>query len=185
MASVKIKGFDKLDATIKALNRTRQSKNKVNTSIKITADLLNTKDLQKLTRQFPDAIENAHLKTLRFVADELEIALGVAMETNAWSWDYGDGDIVDTGALRDSVNVEIVGSSIKVTYAEEYAAIVYYGGYIHPYGNPRVQIYMPGRPWINAVLNGGGPVPQFNVADVYGRHFFDILRQELKADGIL
>lgn len=185
MAKVRVKGFDKIDATINALNRTRQSKNNVKTSIKITTDLVNSKDLTTLTKQFPDAIDNAHLKTLRFVAEELEIALGVAMETNAWNWDYGDGDIVDTGALRDSVSVEVIADSIRVSYGEEYAAIVYYGGYIHPYGNPRVQIYMPPRPWVNAVLNGGGPVPQFNVADVYGKYFFDFLRKELKGSGLL
>jgi len=185
VAKSKITGLGKLEATVNALNRTRQAKNSVKTSIKVTTELVKSKDLSILVKQFPDAVDNAHSKTLRFVAEELEIALGVAMETNAWSWDYGDGDIVDTGALRDSVNVAVIGDSIRVSYGEEYAAIVYYGGYIHPYGNPRVQIYMPPRPWVNAVLNGGGPVPQFNVAEVYGRYFFDFLREELKGSGIV
>lgn len=185
MAKVKVRGLDKIDATIKALNRTRQSKDKVNTSIKITTELASTRDLEILKRQFPEAISNAHAKTLIFVAEELEIALGVAMESKVWQWDYGDGDIVDTGALRDSINVVAANDSIRVSYGEEYAAIVYYGGYIHPYGNPRVQIYMPPRPWVNAVLNGGGPVPQFNVADIYSRYFFDFLRKELKSSNIL
>jgi len=178
--SFKITGLDKLDLVVRALNNFDKGKTSAKGLIAITTDT-DLRDIDKLKARFPEALENAHRKTLVFVAEELEIALGLAMETNAWNWEYGDGNIVDTGALRDSVSIGITGDRINVSYGEEYAAIVYYGGYIHPYGNPRVQIYMPGRPWIAAVLNGGGPVEQFDIRRVYMQHFEGFMKAELSA----
>ena len=106
------------------------------------------------------------------------------MNSKGYGWDYGDGDIVQTGKLRDSVDVYAGEESILIVYSAtnggyDYAAIVYFGGYIHPYGNTGVQIYMPGRPWIKHVLIGGGPVPKFPLTKRYLFHFQETLKSLL------
>lgn len=147
--------------------------------------------LKTLTNKFPKAANLAHIRTLQSLAPEIEKALTDAMNAPVYDWDYGDGDIVQTGELRDSVNVEATEQSLTVSYSAsssgdgtDYAAIVYYGGYIHPYGNPLVTIYMPGRPWIKHVLTGGGPVPKFPLTNRYLYWFEKYLVQELPRGAI-
>ena len=180
------KGTAKIDGLIKALNRTKKLENKkFKSKITLTIDLENSKDIELLREMFPGALERAHLKTLELIRDDLEIALGLAMESKTWQWDYGDGDIVDTGALRDSADVRVTKDGFSIAYGEQYAGIVYYGGYINPYGNPNVQIYMPGRPWVSAVLNGGNGIEKFDFDTLYKSHIESILEAEFKAAGIL
>lgn len=180
------KSTGQIDPLIKAINRTKKLKNKkFKSSVTLRIDLENTKDLDTLRRMFPNALEKAHIKTLAMIRDDLEIALGIAMESKSWQWDYGDGDIIDTGALRDSAEIKVTDKGFTIAYGEQYAGIVYYGGYIHPYGNLNVQIYMPARPWVNAVLNGGSGIEKFDFEGLYRRNFESFLTQELKNAGIL
>lgn len=131
--------------------------------------------LNRVSQEVREEIKASYKKILGLVSDDLYIALGEAMESNVWKWDYGDGDIVDTGALRDSLELQVVENSILISYNQEYAGIVHFGGYIHPYGNPNVQIFMPGRPWIQSVLQGGGPVNRFDFTLAYAKYFDTIM----------
>ena len=67
----------------------------------------------------------------------------------------------------------------------DYAAIVYYGGYIHPYGNPDVKIFMPARPWIKHVLIGGhSGINKFPLTDRYLFYFEKFLVAQLPPGAI-
>jgi len=179
--SVKIKGnlspaFRQISSAVSALKTNSQTAT-VTASLAVAP--IDTKKLKTIRSRFPKEVEEAHMETMVYMAEELEIALGEAMENKAWQWEYGDGDIVDTGALRDSLRITVTANNFRIYYGEEYAGIVHYGGYIFPYGNPRVIIYMPPRPWIDSVLNGGGPVPQFNFEGIYTLRFNQILAEKL------
>ena len=87
-----------------------------------------------------------------------------AMLANAWGWRDGSRDIVDTGELRDSLKFERSADGVSFFYTAPYAALVHNGGYIQPYGNANLDaVYVPGRPWVDAVMQGGGPVPSVNL----------------------
>lgn len=90
-------------------------------------------------------------------------ALDAAMASSSWNWTGGNRDIIDTGALKNSLQIEYRGMRAIVSYTAPYAAIIHEGGYIRPYGNEAAEpVYLPGRPWVDSVLVGGGPVPQFD-----------------------
>lgn len=171
---------------IKALNEVENNKGSIKAGFKINSAADFTA-LKTITSKFREECNLAHEKTLAALASEIKQALTNAMNTKAYDWDYGDGDIVQTGALRDSVEVRADHESIIVTYSAsssgdgtDYAAIVYYGGYIHPYGNPNVQIYMPARPWVKHVLVGGYPgVEKFPLTDRYFYYFEKFLIAQL------
>jgi len=93
---------------------------------------------------------------------EIANALNAAMRSSSWRWNEGGSrDIVDTGALQASLSVSFSGGSFQISYSEPYAALIHWGGYISPYGNRSAQkVYLPGRPWVEATVMGGGPVPQ-------------------------
>ena len=175
---VKNPGAVVIKRLIKAMQEVQNDDGAVEAGIQIksAADFTS---LKTLTSKFKTEANLAHAETLKALAPEIEQALTVAMNTKAYDWAYGDGDIVDTGQLRDSVEVVADDVSIMVRYSAassgdgtDYAAIVYYGGYIHPYGNPNIKIYMPGRPWIKHVLIGGYPgVQKFPLTERYLYYF--------------
>lgn len=96
--------------------------------------------------------------------------LDQALEANIWSWPRstlrkngstagGTRNIVDTGALKASKSVRTkylqTKTVFQISYKAPHAALVHYGGYILPYGDvSRSPVYVPGRPWIEAVLTG-------------------------------
>lgn len=180
---IKSPGAVVLKRLLKSVQQIDSTDNKVKAGIKIqsAADFTN---LKTLTKKFPEATEQAHTTTLQLLVPEIKQALTDAMNNKGYGWGYGDGDIVQTGQLRDSVDVHAGEESILVVYSAtndgyDYAAIVYFGGYIHPYGNTGVQIYMPSRPWIKHVLVGGGPVPKFPLTKRYLFHFQKTLKSLL------
>ena len=97
--------------------------------------------------------------------------LNKAMESKIWDWpnitlrQNGETaglrrDIVDTGKLRDSLKVSTkflkTKTTFTVAYTAPYAAFVHEGGYILPYGDSfKSPKYVPGRPWVKAVMEGG------------------------------
>jgi hypothetical protein len=90
-------------------------------------------------------------------------ALDRAMMSGVWSWDDGVRDIVDTGRLMASRAITVSGNVISIDYDVPYFGIIHFGGYIIPYGNERAEkVYIPARPWVTYVVEGGGPVPQFD-----------------------
>ena len=105
------------------------------------------------------------------LVQELKKALTGALRASVWNWEGGSRDIYDTGALAASANVTVERGRVNVKYSAPYASIVHNGGYIHPYGNQSARpVYLPPRPWIDAVLYGGGPVPRFDFNDFYARN---------------
>ena len=114
-------------------------------------------------------IKKAHIKAVRLMAEEFSKALDNAMESSVWDWKGDTRDIIDTGELKKSKKV-IVDSDgdIHVFYGTDYAAIVHYGGYFYPYGNQNAKTFYPGRPWVTALIEGGGPVDQFDFGTIYG-----------------
>lgn len=182
---VKNPGAAVIKQMLRAINELEKSENGIKTGFKIKSAASFT-NLKTLTTKFPVAAAEAHVKTLASLALEIKIALTEAMNSKVYDWTYGDGDIVQSGALRDSVEVVSDKESIMVRYSAknetdgyDYAGIVYFGGYIHPYGNPNVTVYMPGRPWVKHVLTGGGPVPKFPLTERYLYYFEQFFKEEL------
>ena len=101
------------------------------------------------------------------VARALKEALDEAILSEVWQWTEGVRDIYDTGELMESGTVTVDGTGIKIAYSAPYAMLVHYGGYINPYGISSAKVYLPPRPWIEATLNGDGPVPKFDYIRFY------------------
>ncbi len=99
-----------------------------------------------------DGIEAQHQKGIEAVQRAVEINLDKSM-SRSWGWISGSRDIVDTGALKDSLEMNISSDSFSVSYNEPYANLVHYGGYINPYGNPNARVYLPGRPWVETTFS--------------------------------
>lgn len=159
-------------------------KDKAKTRIKISIDADLIERFTKQAEKFPYEVRRAFNTTLKIIANDLWAALDEAMEANIWKWNDDTRDIIDTGDLRDSGKVYIDGDDIVITYKEEYAAIVHYGGYVKSGLNPEISIYYPARPWIEAVLTGKYGVTAFDFNKALEETFFSILAQEV-FDGIL
>lgn len=113
-------------------------------------------------------LDEATAAATQIVAQRLGEALDQAMSLAVWGWNGGVRDIVDTGALRDSRQITVTGNRIDITYNLPYAGLVHYGGYILPYGNSNAsKVYVPGRPWLESVVLGGGPIPEFDYETIY------------------
>lgn len=126
---------------------------------------------QEILKVFPEKVKKAHDQAMIIVCRELKQALDRAMEADVWQWHDGTRDIIDTGALKASgrVTYNSQQESVSITYDEEYAAIVHFGGYTKSGYNPNVQIYYPARPWIQATLQGTHGISQFPFAEIYGQ----------------
>lgn len=62
--------------------------------------------------------------------------------------------LVKTGKLRDSLVVDVTRDSVTISYGVPYAALLQYGGYIKPYGNPNAKkVYIAPRPWVDDVFD--------------------------------
>lgn len=121
-----------------------------------------------LLKRLPRIMKEAHKESVRQLVDLLKDALNDAMESPVWGWDGDNRDIVDTGKLKASLKIYVDSDDdIHIMYGEDYAAIVHYGGYFSPFGRRNVNLYYPGRPWVSSVLEGGGPVPQFDFEGEY------------------
>jgi phage gpG-like protein len=112
-----------------------------------------------LSAKFERAINRASQR----IAVDLKRALDDAMSSPVW----GGTDLVDTGALMASGRVSVSQNGITIAYDAPYAALIHYGGYIHPYGNVNLRVFLPPRPWVESLLFGGGPVQQFDFVSYY------------------
>lgn len=111
-----------------------------------------------------EAIEYAHERAEMAIRAALDYAVAAAV----WGWRDGTRDIVDTGALRNSLTFASTSNGLEFWYTAPYANLVHYGGYVRPYGNPKIDaVYIPGRPWVDAVMTGGGPVDPLNLDAIY------------------
>jgi hypothetical protein len=115
-----------------------------------------------------DELDKAHEAVIVEIATELNADLK-AMLKASWGWTSGARDIVETGALMRSGGATATGDSIEIGYAADYAQLVHNGGYVQPYGNVNVSaVYIPGRPWIAAVLGeANGPESPYPFQERY------------------
>ena len=105
------------------------------------------------------------------IATDLANSLTLSMKSSVWNWRDGTRDIVDSGDLMNSQSVSWNGSSFDISYGTPYAGLVHDGGYIYPYGNMSAnKVYLPGRPWISATLEGTGPVPKFDFGESVSKY---------------
>jgi len=138
------------------------------------------KDVLSFFKEFPKASRKAHSETMALLAVDIKEALDAAMDADVWDWISDTRDIIDTGALKASGKVEYIPASetLSISYDEDYAAIVHFGGVITSGWNPDVQIIYPARPWVTAVIEGGYAVPKFEFEKRYLEYFIDILIRE-------
>lgn len=134
-----------------------------------------------IKKEFQPQIDAGLRQADGVIKSGLAEALNNAMESNTWGW-RADGttfrkngevatsprNIVDTGALKKSLRLNIGMGNINIAYREPYSRMVHYGGYIVPYGNPNAtKVYMPPRPWILSTLNGENGIPKYPIAQIY------------------
>ncbi|MFN7830237.1 MAG: hypothetical protein ACK5NX_03470 [Armatimonadota bacterium] len=121
-----------------------------------------------LTEQARAAMEEAIDYANSKAQSAIRQALDYAVSSSVWGWRDGSRDIVETGALRDSLQFASDGNGFEFWYSSPYAGLVHYGGYVKPYGNSKIDaVYIPGRPWVDAVMVGGGPVDPVNLDEIY------------------
>jgi hypothetical protein len=116
---------------------------------------------------FEGRIQTAISRASQRIAIDLKKALDDALRSNVWLTRSGATDIYETGELLTSGSITADEDGLTIAYDAPYAALVHFGGYIHPYGNTRAKVYLPPRPWVQSVLSGGGPVPQFDFEQYY------------------
>ena len=115
-----------------------------------------TSDLRSLIRN----IDSAMVRAILDISDNVERNLALAITSDIWSTNNGLGDIYLTGKLLSSGRVTADTAGININYDVPYASLIYYGGYITPYGNENAsKVYIPPRPWIAAVMNGTNGLP--------------------------
>lgn len=109
---------------------------------------------------------------IQYIREALESALNDAMQSNIWEGE----DIVDTGELMRSLQISIQDNTLTMDYTAEYASFVHYGGYLMPYGNRSIEkVYIPGRPWVDAVVQGYAGMQPIDFAELYGRAFREVV----------
>ena len=155
--------------------------NTASARIKIDVDTAVIQGILKQVEKFPYEARKAFKSTLEIIANDLMATLDENMEAKAWDWKGDKRDIVETGDLKESGRVYLEGDDIVISYSQEYAAIVHFGGYIKSGFNPDIQIYYPARPWVEATLLGNGPVPGFDFNTALEENFLEFLgRSALK-----
>jgi hypothetical protein len=132
-----------------------------------TRGMLKFKVTSKSSIDLAQRLQNATNRASERIVADLKDALDSALRSGVWSTLSGTADIYDTGELLESGSVTLSGDVLTVAYDAPYAALVHYGGYINPYGNTTSRVYLPPRPWVDSVLRGGGPVPQFDFQSYY------------------
>jgi len=176
------KGFDKVIKNLNDLEKSLRLISKVK-SAKVTIAFNFSVDILDTVQQLKKAIdimekksknlEEAHHLAMEVVALKLKKALDAAMDAEVWQWIDDTRDIIDTGALKNSGRVTYNRSSrsLSILYAEEYAGIVHYGGYIKSGYNADVQIYYPARPWIESTIRGENGIQKFPIGEIYLTEF--------------
>lgn len=129
------------------------------------------------------AIVNGMREGGRDVINQLNPALDAAMDASIWDWSGttmrkngttvgSPRNIVDTGELKRSKAVKVAhfpnSSAFSIRYSAPHANIVYHGGAIQPYGNKNAPtVFLPGRPWVGALLQGTHGLDKFDLKAPY------------------
>lgn len=115
-------------------------------------------------------VKGVHASGLR-IQSYLPTVLNEAMAASVWDWPGvthrkngglagSPRDIIDKGTLKNSLKVSAkflkTRTTFNISYSAPYAKFVHDGGYMVPYGDRRrATVYVPGRPWVTAVMQGG------------------------------
>jgi phage gpG-like protein len=106
----------------------------------------------------------------------LDKILQQAISANVWRLRNGIGDIISSGDLLRSQSIDLTSDGLRISYDVPYASLIHYGGYIKPYGNQDARlVYIPGRPWVQTVLDGG--FNNFELSVVYSDIILRILKE--------
>lgn len=118
-------------------------------------------------KKIANGIDLAFIGGIRSISDVIRRNLGLAIMSNIWASGNGLSDIYLSGDLLRSQEVNVNDDTIEIGYDVPYAALIYYGGYITPYGNKSSnKVYIPPRPWIQAVVEGMNGIPEINYEDI-------------------
>ena len=154
MARKKAKTIDDAEnILVKEVRNLKQRAQKLRTKTKVRGrfpDITLSSDVgaagQRLQADFDAFLQQAESRYLDIIKQDLSASVTAKL------LQYG---LVDTGALRDSLDVILEKNGLVISYNVPYANLMHYGGYIQPYGNPNAQpVYLPGRPWVEDALNG-------------------------------
>lgn len=127
-------------------------------------------DIKRLTL----SIDKAMVRAILELSDNIQRNLALAITSSIWRTNSGISDIYLSGNLLESGSISASTNGISISYDVPYAALIHYGGYITPYGNSRAtKVYIPPRPWIQAVLNGTNGLPEID----YGQIIYSALRE--------
>lgn len=122
----------------------------------------------KMRQAVNKALSKGAQKGSTYVSASLKKALNTSIDSD-WAWIGGTArDIVDTGTLKNSLEIVTKFGQTKVgfqiNYKAPYASYVHYGAVIQPYGNKNAaSVVLPARPWISAVLEGTHGQPKFDM----------------------
>ena len=130
-------------------------------------------ETKKMQLAINKALSRGAQKGATYVEKDLKESLNRSLMSQ-WAWIEGSRDIIDTGRLRDSLELKSVFSQTKVkfqiAYKVPYAGLVHYGGMIKPYGNQRAaDVVIPARPWVVAVLEGTHGQQKFDMRTPFDR----------------
>lgn len=134
-----------------------------------TGDILRIKTVRIPEGEILSGLQRAINRASNKIAIDLKAALDDAMRSPVWPTSAGVADIFETGELMASGSVTVSKNGVTIAYDAPYAALVHYGGYINPYGRANTRVYLPPRPWVDAVLNGIGGIQEFDFATYYQR----------------
>jgi len=161
------------------------------TKLEILPPKIETKNNSpKMRRAINSAVVSGMIKASAYVQRDLKVALGEAVGSSTWDWPRttirkngqivsSPRNIVDTGALKNSLSIAEKNLKTKTTlmikYSTPYAALAHYGGVVQPYGNRNANaVLVPGRPWIEATLTGTYGIQKFNMVQPMNDGFAEV-----------
>ena len=131
----------------------------------------------ELEGRFTDAIQGGHWDWPR---ESKRGVRGSTVGEKAAAWakkPFNTGtprSITDSGQLAASLDVDLDAAGLKAefTWDVDYAAAVHEGAYISPWGNKKAQkVYLPARPWTEAVIHGTHGVQRYDYLDRFSKYF--------------
>ena len=175
--------FKDINTSLKAFAKTKFS-----SELKIEVPELRKK--KSVPQIYRTALSKALVSGSRKVEAALIGGLQANMASSIWDWPGttlrvsgqsvgSPRNIVDTGLLASGNYVRAAyttrGANITVGNNVPYAALVHFGGYIKPYGNPNASsVFLPPRPWLSATIGADTSVARAVTVD-----WREIIRQEL------
>lgn len=138
----------------------------------ISPPILSSKGIKISSSEIKDVISSkvnlVLSKFTQIVISELTIRIKEAFYQ---VWPSTSSDIISSGELLDSLNIQITTKGLSITFDAPYASIIHYGGYIVPYGNKNAErVYLAPRPFLDVILGrANGPVSSYDFQDALTR----------------